>query len=67
MDDTDLGDLVKGAAEMAADGDEENADAVLEDLQEAIREHERILKRQGELIRRLRSELKGVGRDRADE
>lgn len=39
------------------------ADSVLEELQKAVREHERILQQQELLIRRLREELKGVRRD----
>lgn len=47
---------------MAATGERgaDDADLVLEELQRAVEEHERILARQGELIRRLRAELKDV-------
>lgn len=38
------------------------SDDVLAELQKAVAEHERILHRQEELIRRLRYELKGVDR-----
>lgn len=37
-------------------------DDVLKELQRAVQEHERILHRQEELIRKLRDELKGVQR-----
>lgn len=38
-------------------------DDILVELQRAVQEHERILLRQEELIKRLRDELKGVARD----
>lgn len=38
----------------------DDADNVLEELQKAVEQHERILARQAELIKRLRAELKGV-------
>ncbi len=41
---------------------DESAD-VLEELQHAVEEHERILSRQADLIARLRRELKDVKRD----
>lgn len=44
----------------ARGGASEDADNVLEELQRAVEEHERILARQAELIKRLRAELKDV-------
>lgn len=43
-------------------GDPGDASNVLRELQEAVAEHEKILQRQEELIRRLRDELKDVNR-----
>lgn len=40
--------------------DDDDTDALLEQLQRAADEHKRILDRQADLIRRLRQELKGV-------
>lgn len=40
----------------------DDSENVLEELQHAVEEHERILARQAELIARLRRELKGVQR-----
>lgn len=40
----------------------DEADSVLEELQAAVHEHERILARQAALIKRLREELKDVRR-----
>lgn len=57
-------DDVKGARAMAG-GSDESADEpgdVLAELQRAVQEHERILWRQEELIKKLRNELKGVER-----
>lgn len=42
------------------DPDESSADIVLTELQDAVREHELILRKQEDLIRRLRDELGGV-------
>ncbi len=49
---------------MAAQGhvSSQDADNVLEQLQKAVEDHERILQRQAELIERLRRELKDVRR-----
>lgn len=55
----------KGARSMAAPktaGDPDDPGDVLAELQRAVQEHERILWRQEELIKRLRDELKGVER-----
>jgi len=41
---------------------ETDTEDVLAELQRAVQEHDRILQRQEELIRRLRDELKGVER-----
>ena len=38
----------------------DDSESVLEELQHAVEEHEKILARQAELIARLRRELKGV-------
>ncbi len=64
MDEPSLNRLLKETSDMAARGEVSDADAddVLEQLQKAVQEHERILARQGELIARLRSELKDVRR-----
>jgi hypothetical protein len=43
-------------------GDPGSGQGVLAELQKAVAEHERILQRQEELIRRLREELKDVDR-----
>lgn len=40
----------------------DESEQVLEDLQRAVEEHEKILRRQAELIARLRMELKGVNK-----
>lgn len=47
---------------MAARSDEglSTADTVLEKLQEAVKEHEKILHQQEMLIRQLRDQLRGV-------
>lgn len=62
--DNELHKLVKETSQMAAQGhvSEAEADAVLEQLQKAVEDHERILARQAELIERLRNELKDVRR-----
>jgi hypothetical protein len=68
VDDRAFDGLLKGASEMATKGEPDGADNMLEALQKAVEEQARILDRQGRLIRRLRSELKGVderGRDGA--
>lgn len=62
-DETELHKLLKEIPQMAAHGNaSEEADSVLEQLQRAVEEHERILARQGQLIERLRRELKDVRR-----
>lgn len=63
VDDSDLNRVLKETSEMAANGEDmKGADPVLEELQKAVAEHGRILQRQEELIKRLREELKGVGK-----
>lgn len=64
MDDGELRSLLKETAVVAASGDEGRgtADMVLEKLQEAVKEHEKILHQQELLIRQLREQLKGVDR-----
>lgn len=46
----------------SGDASDAVADDVLRELQAAVAEHEKILQRQEELIRRLRTELKDVRR-----
>ncbi len=61
MDEKALHAILKEIPEMAANGNTvEDADNVLEELQKAVEEHARILARQADLIRKLRSELKDV-------
>jgi bacterioferritin (cytochrome b1) len=59
MDDHAIHSLIKVIPQMSRDQRDES-EAVLEDLQKAVEEHEKILRRQAELIARLRAELKGV-------
>ncbi len=63
-DESELHKLLKETTEMAAQGQvsESEADTVLEQLQKAVEDHERILRRQAELIERLRHEMKDVRR-----
>lgn len=61
MDENALHHLLRELPGMAANGETAgDADNVLEELQRAVEEHERILARQAELIKRLRAELKDV-------
>lgn len=63
MDDRTLHEFLKETTHMAASqGIPEAADSVLEELQKAVQDHERILARQAMLIKRLREELKDVRR-----
>lgn len=63
-DEHELHSLLKETTQMAAQGhvSSQDADNVLEQLQKAVEDHERILQRQAELIERLRRELKDVRR-----
>lgn len=58
-DESELHQLLKEIPQMA---EKEDPDGVLEQLQKAVEDHERILARQAELIARLRSEMKDVRR-----
>jgi hypothetical protein len=61
VDENALHHILKELPNMAAKGAApDDADNVLEELQKAVEQHERILARQAELIKRLRAELKGV-------
>lgn len=64
VDESELRSLLEETSEMAATGKEglTAADTVLEQLQEAVREHEKILHQQELLIRQLRQQLKEVER-----
>lgn len=59
MDEQDLHSLLKDIPQMSA-RERDDSESVLEELQHAVEEHEKILARQAELIARLRRELKGV-------
>lgn len=59
MDRDDLGDLLGKLPSMKKSRE---TDTLLEELQRAADEHQKILVRQSELIRRLREELKEVER-----
>jgi len=52
-------DMLRGVAMLA---DPDDTDDLLEQLQKAAEDHQRILERQAELIRRLRAELKEMKR-----
>jgi uncharacterized coiled-coil protein SlyX len=59
----EVNDFLEGFTGMARESRSvEDTDSVLEQLQMAVNEHERILQRQGELIKKLRDELKDVRR-----
>lgn len=55
----DLSQLLNDMA-VTGDSQDDDSDTVLEELQRAVEDQRRILARQGELIRRLRKELKEV-------
>jgi uncharacterized coiled-coil protein SlyX len=59
MDERDLHSLLKDIPQMSERQRQESED-VLEQLQHAVEEHERILARQALLIKLLREELKDV-------
>lgn len=61
VDEGDLHSLLRDIPNMAGSL-RDDSERVLEELQHAVEEHERILARQAELIRRLRQELKDVGK-----
>jgi 3-polyprenyl-4-hydroxybenzoate decarboxylase len=65
MDEDDLHSLLKETTDVAVTGTSgaDTADNVLEQLQHAVKEHERILHQQELLIRQLRQQLKEVDRD----
>lgn len=60
MDEKELHSLLKETTEVAASGKagSDTADSVLEKLQEAVKEHEKILHQQELLIRQLRDQLR---------
>lgn len=62
MNEKDLHSLLKETTYVAATGaaGRETADRVLEKLQEAVKEHEKILHQQELLIRQLRDQLREV-------
>lgn len=65
MDENEFRSLLRETVDVAASGGEEGrgtADTVLEKLQEAVKEHEKILHQQELLIRQLREQLRGVDR-----
>lgn len=64
MDEKELNSLLKETTDVAAQGKvgQNAADSVLEQLQEAVREHEKILHQQEMLIRQLREQLREVDR-----
>lgn len=63
VDESHLHALLREIPSMVTNTDDaQGADTVLEELQRAVQEHERILQRQGALIKRLREELKDVRR-----
>lgn len=64
VDERELNQLLKETTEVAAKSSQGSgaADTVLEQLQEAVREHEKILHQQELLIRQLREQLRGVER-----
>lgn len=68
MGEHDFHSLLKETTEVAATGKEGTgtADSVLEMLQEAVREHEKILHQQEFLIRQLREQLREVKNDRSE-
>jgi hypothetical protein len=59
VDERDFHSLLKDIPQMSREQRQESED-VLEELQHAVEEHERILARQAKLIQRLREELKDV-------
>lgn len=59
-DTVDVHELLKGLAMLI---DRDDTDDLLEQLQKAAEDHQRILERQAELIRRLRAELKEMKRE----
>lgn len=64
MDEKELNSLLRETTDMAAQGKvgQNAADGVLEQLQQAVKEHEKILHQQEMLIRQLREQLKDVDR-----
>lgn len=64
MDEGELHSLLKETTEVAAKSTNGSnaADSVLEQLQEAVKEHEKILHQQEMLIRQLREQLREVDR-----
>ncbi len=64
VDEKELNSLLKETTEVAAQGREgrNTADSVLEQLQKAVKEHEKILHQQELLIRQLREQLGEVDR-----
>lgn len=67
MKDEDFHLLLRETSDVAASSKEglDAADGVLMKLQEAVKDHEKILHQQELLIRQLRDQLRGVNSDRA--
>jgi uncharacterized coiled-coil protein SlyX len=61
VDETDLHSLLKDIPRMSNE-QRDDTDVVLRELQNAVKDHERILARQARLLERLREELKGVNK-----
>lgn len=60
MDERNLHSLLRDLPQMMSQEQRQESEDVLEELQHAVEEHERILARQADLIKRLREELKDV-------
>lgn len=61
VDETCLHSLLKDIPRMGNE-QRDDTDVVLRELQNAVKDHERILARQARLLERLREELKGVNK-----